>query len=283
MTNKRATKKNKNKKKERASHEDKNKKGERKMKTLETLVNATLAIEKLRVASEVRQSHLELQGRRDEETDELHKRLVDLEGYVDGRIATLLKSHPAYPWFSRVKGIGKENIGKIIGQVRVRPEIDEEGKELPYANTISGLWKFCGFSVENGKSPRPKKGEKLDYNSQLRSMCWRVSSSLLKAKGKFYDYYLSQKDTYIIRFRNEGRKIVPAAQLPKENGNKVENEKFISEGHVHNMALRKMVKLFLACLWLSWREAESLPLTEPYAIGKLKHDSFISPEMMVDR
>jgi hypothetical protein len=49
------------------------------------------------------------------------------------------------------------------------------------------------------------------------------------------------------------------------------------------MALRKMVKLFLACLWLEWRKAEGLPLTKPYAIEQLGHDSFISPEEMCDR
>jgi len=253
------------------------------MKSLNTLVNATLAIEKLRVASEVRQSHLKLQNNVDVETDELHGRLVDLEGYVDGRIAELLKSHPAYPWFNRVKGIGKENIGKIVGQVRVAPETNGEGEELPFANTISALWKFCGFSVENGKAPKRTSGEKLSYNSQLRSMCWRVGSSLMKAKGKFYDYYLAQKETYAQRYQNEGRSIVPATQLPKVEGKKRETEDCISEGHVHNQALRKMIKLFLACLWLTWREAEGLSVTKPYAIDQLKHDSFIDPWGMVDK
>lgn len=253
------------------------------MKPLNTLVDATLAIEKLRVASEVRQSHLKLQGKTDPETDELHKRLVDLESYVDGRIAILLKSHPAYHWFSRVKGIGKENIGKIIGLVRIAPERDGDGKELPYAATISGLWKFCGFSVVDGKAPKRKTGEKLAYNSQLRSMCWRVGSSLLKAKGKFYDYYLTQKEAYEHRYTNAGIRIVPASTLPKVNGKKIETEGYISEGHVHMQALRKMIKLFLACLWLVWREAEGLPVTKPYAIDKLGHDSMIDPWEMVDR
>ena len=253
------------------------------MKSLSTLVNATLAIEKLRVASEVRQSHLKLQNKVDVETDELHKRLVDLEGYVDGRIAELIKSHPAYSWFSKVKGIGKENICKIVGLVRVAPETNSEGEALPYANTISALWKFCGFSVEDGKASKRTPGVKLSYNSQLRSMCWRVGSSLLKAKGKFYDYYLPQKDAYIPRYQNEGRNIVPAAQLPKVDGKKRETESYISEGHVQNQALRKMIKLFLACLWLAWREAEGLPVTKPYAIDQLKHDSFILPSEMKDK
>ena len=242
------------------------------MDRLTILVDATLAIEKQRVASEVRQSHLALQGRSDPETDELHRRIKDLEDYIDGRIADLLKTHPAYPWFSKVKGIGKENIGKVVGQVNIER-----------ATTISALWKFAGFSVENGKAPKRAKGEKLSYNSQLRSMCWRLGSSLLRARGKFYDYYLAQKAAYVQRYENQGRAIVPATALPKIEGKKQETDSVISEGHVHNQALRKMIKLFLACLWLTWREAEGLPVTKPYAIDKLGHDSFIDPWEMVDR
>jgi len=114
-------------------------------------------------------------------------------------------------------------------------------------------------------------------------MCWRVGGSLLKARGKFYEYYLSQKEAYVKRFEAQGYRIVPAANLPKVKGKKVEGDGFISEGHIHNMALRKMIKLFLSCLWLAWREGLGLPITSPYSIGVLKHDSFIRPEDMVDR
>jgi hypothetical protein len=213
-----------------------------------------------------------LQGKGDPETDALLDRLKETEKYIDGRVATILKGHPAYSWFSRVKGVGKENIGKVVGMV-----------DIERAGTISALWKFAGFSVENGKSPKRAKGEKLSYNSQLRSMCWRLATSLLKAKGKFYDYYCVQKDNYYERYTQQGIKVVATANLPKKNGKKVESEGFITEGHVHNQALRKMIKLFLSCLWLEWRQAEGLSMTLPYAIDKLGHDSLIQPEEMTDK
>ena len=239
---------------------------------LPSLVDAALAVEKLRVASEVRQSHLTLQGRQDPETDELHRRLKDLEDYVDGRVAHLIQGHPAYNWFSKVKGIGKENIGKVVGLI-----------DIEKAPTISSLWKFAGFSVEEGAAPRRQKGGKLEYNSQLRSMCWRLGSSLLRAKGKFYDYYLKEKDKYYQRYQNQGVKIVPATSLPKKEGKRYEPEGMISEGHVHNQAMRKMIKLFLSCLWVVWRQAEGLPVTKPYALDRLGHNSYIDPWEMVDR
>jgi hypothetical protein len=253
------------------------------MNILSSLVDTALEIEKLRVASQVRISHLAKRGRQDSDTEELHKRLVDLEKYVDGRVAAHLKLHPAYPWFSHVKGVGRENIGKVIGPVRVAPETDDDGNELPYADTISALWKFAGLSVEDGKAPKRKVGEKLSYNSRLRSMCWRLGSSLLRAKGKFYEYYLSQKEQYEQRYLNNGVNIVPATSLPKKDGKKTEGDGYISEGHVHNQALRKTIKLFLACLWLEWREGLGLPVTKPYAIDHLMHVSFIDPAKMKDK
>ena len=54
-------------------------------------------------------------------------------------------------------------------------------------------------------------------------------------------------------------------------------------GHLDAMAVRKMIKLFLACLWLVWREAEGLPTRSPYAIEKKGHSTMISPWEMVDK
>jgi len=240
---------------------------------LATLVDAALAIEKLRVAVQLRQSHLARQGRKDPETDELLRRLKDMEEYADGRVSDLIKHHPAYPWFSRVKGVGAENIAKVVAAI-----------DIHKAPTISSLWKFSGRAPQDGHAPKRTRGEKLPYNSQLRAMTWRLGTSLLRARGKFYQKYLSYKDAYYQRFLNQGYRIVPASALPRDrNGRRYEAEGVISEGHIHNLALNKMIKLFEACLWLVWREAEGLPLTRPYAIDKLGHNSFIDPWEMVDR
>jgi len=266
--------------------------------SLPTLVDAALTIEKLRVASEVRRSHLAKQGKQDPETDELHKRIKDLEDYVDGRVAHLIQSHPAYPWFSRVKGIGKENIGKVVGLV-----------DITKAPTISSLWKFAGFAPDKeGKAMRRVKGGgKLEYNSQLRSMCWRLATSLKRAQGKFYEYYIKEKGKYTKRFLSQGYKILPTPQgkwvctncgaswgkkrdITPCCGKPVIEKKLREEppgviwlGHLDMMALRKAIKLFLACLWVVWREAEGLAVTKPYAIDKLGHDSYIDPWEMVDK
>jgi len=298
---------------------------EREFNPLPSLVNTKLAIQKQRVASEVRQTHLAKQGKRDAETDEVHRRLENLEDYVDGRIAEHIERHPAYPWFSRVKGAGNEVMGNVVGLI-----------DIEKANTISSLWKFAGRAPEDGKAPKRQKGKKLSYNSQLRTMTWRLAVSILKAGlrqkcaecghlfgsrheecpkcsstefsqvavSKYAACYLKEKGKYYERFTNQGNKIMPAPQgrVCPECGQEVkkkatkycpvcgmrltkkeEPKGVIWEGHLDNLARVKMIKLFLAHLWLTWREAEGLPVSKPYAIDIQRHSSFIGPWEMCDR
>lgn len=264
--------------------------------TLPVLVDASIAIEKIRVSAEVRQTHLRKQNKADPETGDLCRRLTELEEYANERIALLIENHPAYPWFSLVKGVGKENIAKVIGLI-----------DINKAATISSLWMFAGLAPKGGKSMKRVKGEKLPYNSQLRSMAWRLANSLRRAKGKFYDYYIREKENYTERFTGQGYKVLPTPRgrwaclncgaswtmkrditpccADPEIGKKSKEEPtgVLWLGHLDAMALRKMVKLFLACLWLVWREAECLPTRDPYPIERQGHTSLISPWEMIDR
>jgi len=259
---------------EKEEHEIKVSETVKEQKPFEFLINAVLAIEKLRVAAQVRQSHLKLQGRSDKETDDLLEEMIKLEEYADGRVAYLIQDHAAYPWFSRVKGIGKENIGKVVGLI-----------DIAKAGTVSALWKFAGYSVDNGVAPkRVKGGGKLAYNSRLRSMCWRLGNSLIKFQGCFRELYLKEKKGYYEKYARNGIDVVPASQLPKDkDGKRYEPPHMISEGHVHNQALRKMIKLFLSCLWVVWREAENLPTRPTYVEEKMGHTHIVSPWEMVDK
>jgi len=264
--------------------------------TLSALVDASIAIEKVRVSVEVRRTHLRKQNKADPQTEDLCLKLTELEDYVNGRIAELIENHHAYHWFSLVRGVGKENIAKVIGLI-----------DITKAPTISSLWMFAGFAPEDGRAMKRVKGQKLRYNSQLRSMVWRLANSLRIAKGNFYDYYIREKDNYTERFTGQGYRILPTPSgvwaclncgaswakkrditpccAEPEIGKKTREEPpgVIWLGHLDAMALRKMAKLFLACLWLVWREAESLPTRDPYAIERQGHTSLISPFEMVDR
>lgn len=112
---------------------------------------------------------------------------------------------------------------------------------------------------------------------------------------------------YTRRFERDGRKILPTPQgkwVCLNCGTSWKKKADITEccsrqkidkklreeppgviwlGHLDMMAIRKMLKRFLAALWLVWREAEGLPIREPYVAEKLGHTSIVSPWEMVDR
>ena len=55
---------------------------------------------------------------------------------------------------------------------------------------------------------------------------------------------------------------------------------YLFTGHLHLMAMREMLKDFSLCMWLVWREALGLPVTQPYKVVKLNHKP-IDPWKMV--
>jgi len=46
----------------------------------------------------------------------------------------------------------------------------------------------------------------------------------------------------------------------------------VSKGHRHSMAIRYMIKRFLADLYAAWRPLEGLPVYDPYETAKLGMD-----------
>lgn len=247
------------------------------------LANALYFIQKARVASQVRKTHL---AKRDETcsvTEEVLTRTGDVEFWLNDRVKMYVQAHPAYPWFKNVKGIGDLNIGKVVSLIRIKP--DENDPEKKWANNISSLWRFAGMAPgKDGRAERPVQGQKLHYNMILKSMCWRLAKSLIRAKGPYYKFYLEQKKKILARLKKEGYTVIPSLELPTEKDPKtgkkkhVEKDGFFGLGHADGMAQRKMIKLFLSHLWMEWRKAENLPVSKPYAHAIQGHTDYRPPE-----
>jgi hypothetical protein len=237
------------------------------------ITDALYFIQKARVAAQIRETHLEKQGKKCDLTKEVIEKTMDLEKWLESKLADIVQAHPAYLWFSRIKGIGNINIGKVISLI-----------DIEVANQISKLWRYAGFGCDaDGKAERRKKGEKVHYNQILKSMCWRLGKSLIKAKGKYYDFYLKQKARLKEREESYGKQIISSAKLPEKNGKHIETDEFFGLGHIDMMAMRKMIKLFLSHLWLVWRETEGLKITKPYSQAIQGHSDFIDPWEMIEK
>jgi hypothetical protein len=104
----------------------------------------------------------------------------------------------------------------------------------------------------SGKAQKRVRGEKLNYNPWLRTKLVGVmAGNLLKSGSPYRKLY----DDYKHRWQSAG--------------------KGTSDGHRHNAALRYMTKMVLQDIWRLWREAEGLPIREPYAVeylGQGRHE-----------
>jgi len=214
-----------------------------------------------------------------------HERFLELEEAADKDIAKLVKDMPIVKRMTKVKGIGPMLAAKLVSMI-----------DIERADTVSALWKYSGFGLgeywidEQGKIIAPRDGWKWKVNPQgqkekiqvtanpkpewrlvshrdvnipgwcavsnatLKKTCYLIASSFLKSNSPYRKVYDDARAYY-------------SANRPDW-----------TEAHRHNAALRKMGKMFLSHLWLTWRQLEGLPITYPYAHERLGHQHYYSPE-----
>lgn len=211
-------------------------------------------------------------------------RLAEIEALLAADFSDALQGHLAMNWLGQIKGVGPVLAGKLLGLIG----------EIELAETVSKLWRFAGYAVIDGKRERPTKGEKLHYNNRLKAACYLVSASFLKCGSPYrtrsYDparlFYLRRATGQSEAWCREQLGLLKAGDPPtKAAVTKAIKAATLPDGwtlgHQHMAAMRKMTKLFLGHLWLTWREAEGLPIREAYVQEKLGHSSIIGPWEMV--
>jgi len=161
---------------------------------------------------------------------------------------------PIWDWLCEIRGLGE---GGLAAQLLA--QIDDIAK----FDTVSKLWRYCGWAVIDGKIDRCQKGEKSPYNRRLKSICWQIVDQFVKQRTVLYrDLYDEEKAR---QKRLHPEKI-------KENGRWKYND-----GHLHHRAMRKVAKIFLQHVWVMWRESEDLPVTEPYVQAIMGHTNIVEP------
>lgn len=166
-----------------------------------------------------------------------------LEGQLDKDIAKIVKTEAIFEEMSQLRGIGPLLAAKIIALV-----------DIERAGTVSALWRYAGYGVKDGERERPVKGEMLHYNIRLKTALYLVGTSFLRCGSPYRAAYDNAKRRY------------------------EETRKDWTKAHIHQAAMRKMIKLFLSHLWQRWRTLENLPVREPYVHEKLEHTTVYRPE-----
>jgi hypothetical protein len=87
---------------------------------------------------------------------------------------------------------------------------------------------------------RSAAGGRSGYDAHARKSCYLVGISMLRCSGAYKSVYDAERERLSIE---------RPGWIPKR---------------AHLAALRKMEKVFLRELWLSWRRAVNLPIVAPY-------------------
>lgn len=162
-----------------------------------------------------------------------------------------------WQWMTSIKGMGAGgNAAKIIAL------IDDIGK----FSTVSKLWRFCGLAVIDGRA---------EYGTS--SFCRKLKATLIGEMGVAYEFVIQQTPLYVDIYYQEKERLKCLYPEPVYAPPGYPWPMLYTPMHIDRMAKRKVAKIFIQHLWLIWRQAEGLPVSDPYAIAILNHADYILP------
>lgn len=187
-----------------------------------------------------------------------YEKLLEAEDCGEKAMRLTLDGIPVYrDYLAGVKGVGTLMAGVIISEI-----------DIAKARYASSLWKYAGLDVAPDGRGRSRRGDHLvdmEYTNKDGEPATRRSIT--------FNPFLKTKLVGVLAssFLKAGRDN-PYAAIYYGYRNRLENHPAHAEktkGHRHNMAMRYMVKRFLADLYAKWRELEGLPVAPEYSEGKL--------------
>jgi len=221
-------------------------------------------------------------------TTYIFENAASFEGDIEKIIKSQLKNYALYnQYLARITGIGPMLAAGLIAYIDDIEKFDH----------VSSLWQYIGYGMNrycgNCKKPtyltvkydtgktakklhpleacpickektqtilqRRISGYQSNWNDKLKVLAWKAGISFVKqtpTRSKYRALY--------DKIKKAEHQLHP---------NKVtENSKTLyNDGHLHNRAMRKVVKIFLAHLWQTWRRQKGLVATEPYTKQLLGH------------
>ena len=169
--------------------------------------------------------------------------IKELETKLEKYIVEMLKTNTFYnAWLKHVKGIGPLLSASLLSDIG-SPE---------RFNTVGQLWAYAGEDVRNGEAPRRKKGNKANWNGNLRMTLYKVASSFIKCDCFGRELYDEYKTYYINRDGAE----------PKYQP--------------HNRAMRHVAKDFIRCMYLAWLDHIGKPM------NRARPETKIFPEHWIE-
>ena len=196
-----------------------------------------------------------------------------LEEQIERALDLWTESIPAAAWAKGIAGIGPVIAAGLTAHI-----------DILKCPTVGRIWRFAGLdpTVEwQADTKRP-------WNAALKSLCWTIGESFVKASGREGDFYgkLYLQRKAVEHTRNEAGEFASQAkaQLARaSSGRDGGDARWYAEGklppaHIHSRAKRWAVKLFLAHYHhVAWKLATGQEPPKPYVIAHLDHVDCITP------
>ena len=191
--------------------------------------------------------------------------------HMDALTKEVAKSDIWNEWLVDVHGCGIKMAAVIISEINVHK-----------ANSMAALEKYCGVDVvlkrdDNGEFILDNDGNVIGEgrSRKARHLVDKVytdcENTAIHTKGISFNPFLKTKMVGVLggSFIKKGGPYRVVYDNYKARLYLNPKHKDKSVGHKHNMAIRYMIKEFLADLWKVWRTIEGLPLKPRYAEAKL--------------
>lgn len=197
-----------------------------------------------------------------------------LENQIKSALDKYSAGHPVGAWMRKQKGIGPVIAAGLLAHI-----------DMTKAPTVGHIWSFAGLDPNAVWA----KGERRPWNTDLKTLtAFKLGEGFVKTcnyDDAFYGkIYKAQKEFYIKKNEEGGFAQAAARALSlKKYGADTVARKFYEDGklppaHIHAMARRYAVKIFLSHLhevW-HWHEFGTAPPV-PFVIEHLGHIHRVDP------
>lgn len=169
--------------------------------------------------------------------------LADAEADAVKNLQKAMKTHPLGPWVKAQAGIGEKQAARLLATIG-----DPFWNDLHQRpRTVSELWAYCGYAVNNGHAQGRRRGEQANWSADAKMRAFLIAASCIKqpaAKSKYRRIYDDARAKYAdVEHPHECKRCGPAGK-PAQPGSP------LSAGHQHARAMRLMSKEILKDLWI---------------------------------
>lgn len=185
-------------------------------------------------------------------------------GLLETKMLWALKQIPVFRLFLfRVFGVGAVVAAYLVSEIDIRR-----------AEKVSNLRRYCGLAVIDGRLERPRTGQKLAYNAELRTRLFQAFSAMWKnAAKKTEDAPHGQTTKYLDVWRGYKHRMVHHERYDAERnrlaGFDGASERPGAKALIHAAGWHKAADVLVEDLYIVWRAIEGLPVWPSYHAAKL--------------